>query len=206
VSAWDLPLRRLRRFYLRYRRVIAAVAASIAVLLMARVMSPPPAETVPVVVATHDVNGGAAIAPEDVRVARMPPALVPHGAFLSTSRVVGSTVAAPLRAGEPLTDRRVLGRSLIAGYAAGLVAAPVRIQDSDVVRLLRPGDSIDVYAATSSRGPASLIAGSAPVVMLPQVDPASQTGALVVLAVTPLTAARLAAASATSPLSLTLRS
>jgi Flp pilus assembly protein CpaB len=205
VSDWDLPLRRLRRFYLRYRRVLAAVFAASAVLLVARVASPPPAESVPVVVAAHDVSGGADLAPYDVRVAQMPPGLVPHGAFLSTSRVIGSRVAAPLRAGEALTDRRVLGRSLIAGYAAGLVAAPVRIQDPDVVRLLRPGDSIDVYAATSSRGPARLVAGSAPVVMLPQVDLDSQTGALVVLAVTPATAASLAAASATSPLSVTLR-
>ena len=37
------------------------------------------------------------------------------------------------------------------GLGDGHVAAPVRIADADVVALLRVGDRIDVYAATSVR-------------------------------------------------------
>jgi Flp pilus assembly protein CpaB len=198
-------VRRLRRSYLRFRRPLAAVLAAAAVLVLAHIASPPPAESVPVVVAAHDLTGGTAVGSGDVRIERMPTSLAPRGSFSATSTVIGRTVAAPMRTGESLTDRRLLGRALIAGYAPGLVAAPVRIQDSDVVSLLQAGDFIDVYAASSARGPASLIASAAPVVLLPHVSTDSQSGALVVLAVTPADAARIAAASATSPLSVTLR-
>jgi Flp pilus assembly protein CpaB len=205
VSDREQLLRRARRAYLRYRRVLAAALAAAAAALVVRAGSAPPAESVPVIVAAHDVSGGTALGAADVRVARMPRALVPGGAFRAARRVVGSTVAAPMRAGEALTDRRVLGRSLIAGFGAALVAAPVRVQDADAVGLLRVGDSIDVYAASTAQAPASLVASAAAVVLLPRVSTDTRSGALVVLAVTPATAARLAAASATSPLSVTLR-
>lgn len=198
-------LRALRRAYLRYRRIVAATLAAAAVFALARVVAPPPAESVAVVVAAHDLTGGTAIGVDDVRTARMPTGLAPSGAFTAPDRVIGSMVAAPMRAGEPLTDRRLLGPSLVAGYAPGLVAAPVRIQDADVVALLRAGDSIDLYAASSVRGPAARIATAAPVVLLPRLTSDNQAGALIVLAVTPRVAAGIAAASATEPLSVTLR-
>lgn len=135
----------------------------------------------------------------------MPPSLAPAGAFATTSAVIGSTVAGPLRAGEMLTDRRVLGTALLAGYAPGLVAAPVRIQDAEVVTLLHAGDTIDVYAASAAQGPATQIASAVPVLMLPRAVDNGASGALIVLAVTPTDAAELAAASATAPLSVTLR-
>lgn len=195
----------MRRAYLRYRRLVAAAFAAAAVLLLARVVSPPPAESVPVVVAAHDLSGGTTIGADDVRISRLPPGLAPRGVFAATNAVLGSTVAAPMRAGEALTDRRLLGKSLVAGYAPGLVAAPVRIQDPDVVTLLHAGDSIDVYAASSQAGPATRIASGVRVVMLPRAADDGQSGALVVLAVTPDDAAQIAAASATAPLSVTLR-
>lgn len=197
--------RRVRRFYLRYRRILAATLAACAVLLLARISSPPPAESVPVVVAAHDLSGGTVLRSDDVRVAAVPAALAPDGAFGAANELLGSAVAAPMRAGEALTDRRVLGPSLVLGYAPGLVAAPVRIQDSDVVSLLHAGDSIDVYAAAAADRPATRIASAVPVVMLPRLAGDSQNGALIVLAVTPVDAAELAAASATAPLSVTLR-
>jgi pilus assembly protein CpaB len=173
-------------------------------MLAMRVISPPPAESVPVVVAAHDLSGGTPLSADDLRIARMPPALAPHGSLSVASGAIGEVVAAPMRTGEALTDRRVVGRALIAGYGPGLVAAPVRIQDADVVSLLQAGDSIDLYAATAAQRPANLIAASAQVVMLPRVAADSQSGALIVLAVPSATAARIAAASATSPISVTL--
>lgn len=205
VSDWDQVVRRLRRTYLRLRRPLAALLAAAAVLVLARIAAPPAPDSVAVVVAAHDLTGGTVVGSDDVRIQRMPPALAPGGSFSSTSVLIGSTVAAPMRAGETVTDRRVLGRPLIDGYAAGLVAAPVRIQDSDVVSLLHAGDSIDVYAASSASRPATLLTSAAPVVMLPHLAADSQSGALIVLAVTPADAAKIAAASATSPLSVTLR-
>ena len=55
-------------------------------------------------------------------------------------------VFAPMRRSEPLTDARLLGPGLLAGYGTGLVATPVRIADADAAKLLSPGDVIDVLA------------------------------------------------------------
>lgn len=95
---------------------------------------------------------------------------------------------------------------MVAGYAEGLVAAPVRIHDSEVVALLRVGDRIDLYAAAADNGDAAQrVVDEAPVVTLPPIGDDGREGALVVLAVTPDDAARLAQASALAQLSLTLR-
>ncbi|MEU0584918.1 hypothetical protein [Streptomyces sp. NPDC006132] len=91
--------------------------------------------------------------------------------------------------------------------AAGAVTAPVRIADAATVRLLRPGDRVDVIAAeeTVSGGDARVVARGARVTEVPEpLDGASDGGALVVLSVPRATAARLAGASATARLAVTL--
>lgn len=94
---------------------------------------------------------------------------------------------------------------------ADVVRAPVRIADADAVRLLRPGDRVDVIAAedASTGGGAQVLARGARVARLPEsldtaVDGASGSGALVVLSVPRATAARLVGASATARLAVTL--
>jgi hypothetical protein len=82
------------------------------------------------------------------------------------------------------------------------VTAPVRISDGATVRLLRPGDRVDVVAADSG-GQARVVAAGARVTEVPDVG-ATETGALVVLSVPRSTAARLAGASATARLAVTL--
>ncbi|MFE9022277.1 hypothetical protein ACFYNL_27460 [Streptomyces sp. NPDC007808] len=87
------------------------------------------------------------------------------------------------------------------------VSAPVRIADGATVRLLRPGDRVDVIAAqaAASGGDAQVIARGARVAKVPEpLDAATGSGALVVLSVPRSTAARLAGASATARLAVTL--
>ncbi|WP_328904365.1 hypothetical protein [Streptomyces sp. NBC_00441] len=78
-----------------------------------------------------------------------------------------------------------------------LVSAPVRIADAETVRLLRPGDRVDVVA---SGGPgaaeARVVARGARVERVPSADGGgpSGEGALIVLAVPRATAADLAGA------------
>ncbi|MET9349066.1 hypothetical protein [Streptomyces termitum] len=87
-----------------------------------------------------------------------------------------------------------------------LVSAPVRIADAEAVRLLRPGDRVDVVAASGDgSGGARVIARSARVARVPAADgDRPDGGALVVLAVPRATAAELAGAAVTSPLAVTL--
>ncbi|MFF2846746.1 RcpC/CpaB family pilus assembly protein [Streptomyces sp. NPDC058001] len=104
--------------------------------------------------------------------------------------------------------------------APELVSAPVRITDAATVRLLRPGDRIDVVAAGGADGAATgdgaarVVASGVRVVEVPEPpegtgvagtgDIATEGGALVVLAVPRATATRLAGAGATSRLVVTL--
>ncbi|MFE9030336.1 hypothetical protein ACFYOA_29425 [Streptomyces iakyrus] len=90
---------------------------------------------------------------------------------------------------------------------AGSVTAPVRIADAATVRLLRPGDRVDVIAAEGAvpGGEARVVARGARVTKVPEpLEGAGDSGALVVLSVPRATAARLAGASATGRLAVTL--
>jgi hypothetical protein len=117
----------------------------------------------------------------------------------------GATGAAPERARRP----------------ARLVSAPVRIADAGAVRLLRPGDHVDVIAAGEARagtgGGARVLAKGARVAEVPHTaaggaagfeasDGSAETegGALIVLAVPRETATALAGAGISSQLAVTL--
>ncbi|MBB3080210.1 hypothetical protein FHS41_006752 [Streptomyces violarus] len=104
-------------------------------------------------------------------------------------------------------ERSARTRGSAGAVAAGAVTAPIRIADAATVRLLRPGDRVDVIAAeeTVSGGDARVVARGARVTKVPEpLEGASDGGALVVLSVPRATAAELAGASATARLALTL--
>ncbi|WP_329119537.1 hypothetical protein [Streptomyces sp. NBC_01353] len=93
--------------------------------------------------------------------------------------------------------------------AARLVSAPVRIADAATVRLLRPGDRVDVIAAPNSPmgggGTARVVATGARVAEVPRTaESRPDGGALVVLSVPRSTATALAGAGITSQLAVTL--
>ncbi|MDO0927263.1 hypothetical protein QQY24_18270 [Streptomyces sp. TG1A-8] len=87
------------------------------------------------------------------------------------------------------------------------VTAPVRIADAATVRLLRPGDRVDVIAAgdPADGGGARVLARGVRVTGVPEpLEGAAESGALVVLSVPRATAAALVGASATARLAVTL--
>lgn len=93
--------------------------------------------------------------------------------------------------------------------ATELVSAPVRIADAATVRLLRPGDRVDVIAATDAPtgqpSEAKVVASGVRVAEVPGTGgEAMGGGALVVLTVPRATATELAGAAATSRLAVTV--
>jgi hypothetical protein len=96
--------------------------------------------------------------------------------------------------------------------ATEFVSAPVRIADAATVRLLRPGDRVDVIAAADppaagSEGAvaAKVVASGVRVTEVPAgSEDSGDGGALVVLSVPRATAAELAGAGATSRLVVTV--
>lgn len=200
----------VRRRVGRHRRLLAAALAAGAAAAAISAVSPAPPHLASVVVAAHDIDAGEVLSSGDVAVAEVPAGVVPSHAATTAADVLGRALAAPVRAGEVVTDRRLLGRSLLAGYPADTVAAPVRISDADTVSLLRVGDRIDVYAAVGSgsadpTSPAAVVVAGARIISLPAPTDSSQDGGLVVLAVDQRGAAALAEAGATAPLSVALR-
>lgn len=170
--------------------------AAAAVAIVATGLAPPEPPSARVAAAARDLPAGTRLRPGDLTVAVLPPAAVPDRARGRPANLIGRTVAAPMRRGEIFTDRRLVGRSLVAGYAAGLVAVPVRIQDGDVVRLLQVGDLINVYAAARADQPAALlVAGAVRVVLVGRPDDRVDRGALVVVGATDQEAAALAGAA-----------
>lgn len=134
-------------------------------------------------------------------------------AVLAVSAAQGSprrtslTVRAPAR--SPATER------VVHDVADEIVKAPVRIADAAAVRLLQPGDRVDVLAA------ARVVASAVPVVDVPggqdapaapeggalpsaATDTGTAGGALVVLAVPRRIAAALSGAAVSSPLAVAL--
>ena len=166
-----------------HRRGLVALAVGLAVMSGLRALSPPPPPSTEVVVAAHDLPGGRVLSSEDLLVRRMPTDVAPEGTSVEPTSVEGRTLAAPVRAGEAVTDRRVLGAGLLAAHP-GTVAVPVRLPDPELRGLLRVGDRIDLVAA-SPRGQAAVVADAVAVLALPRPtgETAAATGALVVVAV-----------------------
>ena len=184
-----------RRAVLARRRPLAALLTAIAVLAALRTLAPPPEPTARVLVAAHDLEPGAVLGAEDLTAAAYPVGTVPDGLARDP---VGRILAAPLRRGEPLTDVRLVGPSLTAGYD-GLVAVPVRLPDAGTVDLLTVGDRVDLVAADPGGGGVRVVAAGVPVLALPRASagPASAglTGRLVVVGATPGSAAAIAEAA-----------
>jgi Flp pilus assembly protein CpaB len=201
--------RAVRRLVLARRRPLAAVCLALAVVTGVQAARPSPPPTVEVAVAARDLVSGTVLGADDLVVRHYPAAVAPVG---SVPDAVGRTLAAPVRAGEPITDVRLVSPSLAAGYP-GRVLMPVRIADADVVALLRVGDQVDVVAADPRRGEASAVAVDVPVVALPtgadggaaDDGGAALSGRLVVVAVFPEDVDHIAGASATDLLGLVVR-
>ncbi len=199
-------LRRLRARMLAHRRPLAALLAALAVAAALQANAAPSPARVPVLTAAHDLAPGTAVGADDVARVGFAPGTVPDGA-LSLADLAGRTTVGPVRRGEPLTDARMLDRSLLERYP-GSVAVPVRVGDAASVDLLRVGDRISVLAADPQQaGPAAVLAESVPVLAIParrRADAAVTSGALVLVAADPVTARDLAGAAVASYLTVLL--
>ena len=192
------------------RRLAAAGLVAVAVLAGLRAVTPASPPTVTVWAAAHDLSGGQPLALADLARLALPVAAVPAGALRADAPVVGRLLAAPVRRGEPLTDVRLLGASLLAALPqAGLVAVPIRVADgSAAAAVVKPGDLVDVLetADPAGGGPRvpKTVATRIQVVAVPGPGDGAYGGGLVVLAATTGQAASLAQASASARLSLTI--
>lgn len=181
--------------------------------------APPPPRTTLVLTAARDLPAGSRIAADDLVGVEFRPESTPRGTVERTE-AVGRLLASPLRAGEPVTDVRLVAPSLLDGYP-GRVAVPVRLPDAAVVDLLEVGDTIDVLVASSGSttgsgadlgadpgtgGTAARVITDTPVIAIPTPDQAQSglPGRLIVVAATPSEGQRVADAAAQGYLTVTI--
>lgn len=175
-------LTEVRRRVLRRRRPLAALLTAAALASGVHALAPPAPPSLTLRVAGHDLPAGHVLGGADLVEVRVPAAVVPTGAVASPE---GRTLAAPLRAGEAVTDVRLVGAGLAAAQPPGTVTLPVRLSDAGQAALLTVGDRIDLVATDPRAGSARPLAADARVLALP--EPATTRdgalpGRLVVLA------------------------
>ena len=161
---------RIHRFVFLHRRSLAAACAGLSVLCAVNAVQP---EGVRIAVAAHEMPSGTVLAADDVRTVTLPENAVPQGASRRASAVIGRLLGGPVRAGEPLTDRRVVAPRDLSGYGiADPVLSTIGLADPAALTALRPGDHVDVVA-TDQEGRPEVAASDAVVAALGSADHAS---------------------------------
>jgi Flp pilus assembly protein CpaB len=183
---------------------LAAALTALAVVAALTAVAPADAAAVPVLAVAHDLPPGALLDDDTLTTVLLLPDSLPGGVLTSPDQARGLRTAGPVRAGEVLTDARLLGAGLLP--PGDQVAVPVRVAEPAVAGLLRPGDRVDVLSAAPEGGEAARTVVSDVVVLaVPTLPDLSLDGALVVLAATSGGASRLAAAAVTGRLSVAVR-
>ncbi|MGH3836875.1 MAG: SAF domain-containing protein [Pseudonocardiaceae bacterium] len=187
------------------RRAAAAVLVGVAAVLA---LAPGRGSAVAVVVAARDLAPGTVLEAAEVTMRGLPAPVVPDGAARTPATVLGRTLAAPVRRGEPLTDVRLTGPDLARTVPAGpdAVSVPLRLADPDIAALLHPGAAVDVVTVGERQDEPVVLARSARVLAVLEAGPrtGARDGRLVLVALDPAAATRVAAASLSQTLTVTV--
>ncbi|MDA8369046.1 MAG: RcpC/CpaB family pilus assembly protein [Nocardiopsaceae bacterium] len=204
-------------FAARHRRVLAAASAGLALTGAILLIRPPSPPTVDVLVAARDLTALSPVSTGDVVVRTRPADTVPDGALRPDTDPVGRSLTSPVLRGEILTRARIADPPADA-YGADMVAAPIRISDSQAVALLHPGSRVDILAAAGDQlsadfggapaPPAETVVEDRPVIAVPgrsaESGLSAESGALIVVAVTGEEARALAGHAVADHLSFTI--
>jgi Flp pilus assembly protein CpaB len=193
------------------RRLIALALVALAGVLALRTAGADGTADAHVVVAGRDLPPGITLTAADVSTRPVPADTVPRGALTSTAAVVGRVLAGGVRAGESLTDVRLVGQAdtMLSTGDPDAAAVPVRLADPDVAELLRPGIRVDVVTLDPERQSDPVVAANAVVLTVraaaSEAFPGQRQGRLVVIALPRHAATQVAAASLKQPMTVTLR-
>jgi Flp pilus assembly protein CpaB len=160
-----------------------------------------------VVMARSQLPGGTVISASDLMLDRVAASDVPDGVLTDELALVGKTLAAPVAENQMMTS--LITTAARTSVSPGHVIAPLRLADTGLATLLRPGDVVDVIAADAQAEQAAVVAAGARVVTIPElpdegVGPAPE-GVLVLIDVDSRTASVVAHAAASATLSIIWR-
>ena len=161
------PLQALARAASWHRRKLAVLAAVAAVLTGISAAAPEGPAMITVVKARSQLPAGTVLSASDLVLDRVAASDVPEGVLTDPLALVGKTLAAARRRkpDDDAADSTAARTSVPPGH----VIAPLRLADTALAALLRPGDLVDVIAADAQAGQAAVVAAGARVVTIPQV-------------------------------------
>ena len=189
------------------RRVAATVLAGLAgMMALSSARDPFPGDTI--VVAGRDLSPGTVVEASQLMLRQLPAQAVPDGAARSPAAVLGRMLAAPIRRGEALTDVRLTGPDLtrlISGNPE-LMSVPLRLADPGVAALLHAGATVDVVTVGPQQGDPVVLARAARVLAVLESGSGTveRDGKLVLVALDPVAATRVAATSLSQSLTVTV--
>ncbi|WP_181770492.1 SAF domain-containing protein [Amycolatopsis pittospori] len=210
----DLPdLRRLRgrpaRLLRRWLALSLLLSGLVALFLPASARGAP---GTPTVVSARDLPAGALLRAGDLKVVELPDDVRPQGAATQTGSVEGRLLVGAARAGEPVTDVRLVGAVIPGTGDPESSTVPVRLADAAVAELLRPGQRVDVVAGGEAGQEAFVLASMAVVAAVGAPGNAEarnletgSKGPLVLLSLPSGIATRVAATSLERSITVTLR-
>ncbi len=184
------------------RRLAAALLAGLALVLA--LVPHPRAAGVAVAVTAVEVPAGATVRAADLTVREWPAELVPAGALHDPAAAVGRVLVGAARAGEPLTDTRLVGAGAVPRAGGSGAAVPIRLADAGVAALLVPGSRVDVVTAGARTDQPVVLAADASVLAVLAEDTRGR-GRLVLVALPREAATRVAAAALSEQVAVTLR-
>jgi pilus assembly protein CpaB len=180
-----------------------AAAAVLAVTALALALGPHPDTVgVAVAVAAAEIPAGATVRAADLAVREWPPELVPAGALHDAGAAEGRVLVGAARAGEPITDGRLVGAG--PGAGRGGAAVPIRLADAGVAALLVPGSRVDVVTVGGRADQPAVLAEDATVLAVLAADTRGP-GRLVLVSLPREIATRVAAAALSEQVAVTLR-
>lgn len=202
---------------LTLRRAFAAVLVLFATVLVLH--DPGPTEpTVEVVVAARDLAPGSVVHPDDLHVHPLPSAAVPDGALRDPAAATGRVLGGAVRRGQPITDVALVGRELteLATGTPDAAAVPLRLPDAGIADLLHPGSRVDLVSTPvegsadlddhdHTEEPNVLAAGAVVLAVRPPGAGPADRERLVLVGLPRTEAARVALASLSRTIAITLR-
>lgn len=131
----------------KVRRVAAALLAAVGIwLAVSAASADPEGPHSEVVVAQVDARSGHALTDADLDVTTMPVALVPSGASAHVEDWTGTRLAAPIRAGDVLTDADISIAALADGQPPGYVVTHLPLSSAALARAAPAGARVDVLS------------------------------------------------------------
>lgn len=135
--------------------LVALLAGAAAVVMASRWMQAQAGSGGRIAVAAADVEIGAKLAPEMLRMVEWPPSSVPPGAFVDIAALDGRVVKTSVARGEPLIEAKLAPAGTKGGLSAvvseGKRAMTVRVNDVvGVAGFALPGNYVDIMVNTQN--------------------------------------------------------